>query len=172
VWRPILMGALARSAQASVIEVLEALTPGKGRPGSATLSDGAAGMALLFGYAAATGAFPEGKAGADAHLAHATEALSETALPSGLFTGFAGVAFALQHLDRMAGELPEDDDALSEIDEALLGFVGQSPWKGDHDLVLGLTGIGLYALERLPRSLGRRCLSEVVLRLTELPRRK
>jgi hypothetical protein len=60
---------------------------------------------------------------------------------------------------------PVDD--LAEIDEALLDHLDQSPWRGDYDLIEGLVGIGVYALERLPRPAAAACLERVVDRLAE-----
>ena len=39
-----------------------------------------------------------------------------------------------------------------EIDEALLGPLSRTPWVGEYDLIGGLAGLGVYALERLPRA--------------------
>jgi hypothetical protein len=46
-----------------------------------------------------------------------------------------------------------------------------SPWPGDYDLISGLVGFGVYALDRLPRPLAAACLERVVERLDELAQR-
>ena len=37
----------------------------------------------------------------------------------------------------------------------------------DYDLIIGLVGIGVYALERLPRTSARECIELIVDRLDE-----
>ena len=55
---------------------------------------------------------------------------------------------------------------------ALVEHVGLSPWRGHYDLISGLVGFGVYALERLPRAGGRECLERVVARLAETAERR
>src|SRR4029079_16935527 len=62
----------------------------------------------------------------------------------------------------------EDEDPIQEIDEALLAPLARSPWLGEYDLIGGLAGLGVYALERLPRPAARTLLERVVDRLAEL----
>jgi hypothetical protein len=66
-------------------------------------------------------------------------------------------------------EIPEDDaeDPLAEIDAALLRYLDRSPWTADYDLIRGLAGYGVYALERLPRPSAVACLTKIVDRLAE-----
>ncbi len=65
---------------------------------------------------------------------------------------------------------PEDNEEnpLRKIDENILEYTKNSPWKWDYDLISGLVGIGVYALEALPRPTSRAILEEVVTRLSEL----
>jgi hypothetical protein len=93
-----------------------------------------------------------------------------------LHGGFTGVAWAYEHLERVAsGALtdrpsPEDGDPLEEIDEAIDDFVidknrftKHSP--GNYDLIGGLVGFGVYALERLPCVRAVSCLEHILSRL-------
>jgi hypothetical protein len=48
----------------------------------------------------------------------------------------------------------------------------QSPWKRDYDLISGLVGYGVYALERLPRPGAKECLDLVLARLSESAERR
>jgi hypothetical protein len=83
----------------------------------------------------------------------------------GLYSGFAGVAWAVEHvLWRLA---PDAEDPGEEIAAALREHLSQSPWQRLYDLIGGLVGYGVYALERLPRPGGRECLDLVVARLAE-----
>jgi hypothetical protein len=59
------------------------------------------------------------------------------------------------------------DDGAGEIDEALLGLVRTQPWTHDYDLISGLVGMGVYALERLPRPAAQQCLADILDRLDE-----
>jgi len=67
------------------------------------------------------------------------------------------------------GEAAEEDaeDPLAEIDAALLRYLDHSPWTADFDLIRGLAGFGVYALERLPRPSAIACLTKIVDRLAE-----
>jgi lantibiotic modifying enzyme len=88
-----------------------------------------------------------------------------------LYSGFPGVAWATEHLDGRVFET-EGDDSLGAIDEALLGSLARSPWRGEIDVINGLAGLGIYALERLPRPAARQCLEQIVERLAELAERR
>jgi lantibiotic modifying enzyme len=73
-----------------------------------------------------------------------------------LSAGFTGVAWT--------AELLCDDDGAdgSDVDAALEALVAARPY-GDHfDLMAGLAGIAVYALERLPRGSAQRILANVV----------
>lgn len=74
--------------------------------------------------------------------------------------------------DRDDADGPDDDgddgdDGAAEIDDALLGLVRMQPWPHDYDLITGLVGMGVYALERLPRPAAQQCLEAILDRLDE-----
>jgi len=85
---------------------------------------------------------------------------------SSLFSGFAGVAWAMAHLQGRFFA-PDSGDSTEAVDEALVGFVRRPGWRNDYDLISGLVGIGVYALERLPSRAAVSCLEGVVDRLEE-----
>ncbi|HTR51378.1 MAG TPA: lanthionine synthetase LanC family protein [Kofleriaceae bacterium] len=126
-WRPLLDGAIADRARAAIDEVAERLA----RPAEAASLVGAAGRALLLSYLERTEA-------ADRHLDAAFDAVG--GLGPTLFDGLAGVAFAL-------AQLGHDIDA--SVDAGLARCLGPGL---HHDLILGVSGIGVYALERWPDS--------------------
>lgn len=156
-----------------------------------TLASGAAGKALFFAYRAGRGGGPGAAGDSDAAallLERCTEALATTPLSPDLYGGFSGVAWTAEHLysPRFApaasgaetprtSETPEtpeatEDDAedpLEEIDAALMRYLDHSPWTADYDLIRGLTGFGVYALERLPRPSAVACLTKIVDRFAE-----
>jgi hypothetical protein len=73
--------------------------------------------------------------------------LSTARLSVGLWEGFTGLAWALAHLGALA------DEDFAAIDATLLELVRAGPWRGHHDLIGGLAGLGVYALERRHRDL-------------------
>jgi hypothetical protein len=80
-------------------------------------------------------------------------------------------------LEHLAGRLfpaPADDasDPALDVGRLLAGHLGHRPWNGDYDLVGGLVGYGVWAVERLPRPAGREAVDRVVARLGELAERR
>jgi hypothetical protein len=69
------------------------------------------------------------------------------------------------------GAAGDEDDPLIDIDEALVRYLERTPWTADYDLIRGLTGLGVYALERLPRRSALTCLAKVLDRLGETAER-
>jgi len=165
-WVPLLAGDLALAARQAVLDIA-ADFGSQDRIRNASLADGHAGQALFYDYLARfTG---EGKHAelAARSLDAAIDALSEgPPMHPGLYGGFTGVAWTAEHL----AEGPEEDseDAGAEIDEAVQAVLAQRPWGETYDLIRGLVGLGVYALERLPRPAARACLTEVVAHLLEL----
>jgi hypothetical protein len=73
-------------------------------------------------------------------------AVAAAEVGAGLYEGITGPAWVLAHLDGWVLDLG-DDDPLDAIDTALADLL-DADWDGDVDLVSGLAGIGVYALER------------------------
>jgi hypothetical protein len=81
---------------------------------------------------------------------------------NGLYGGVAGVGWLLQHVITVISSVDDseprqsneyEDDALVELDMHLLHQQKTSNSMGqNYDLITGLVGIGIYWLERLPRS--------------------
>ncbi|MFN2588036.1 MAG: lanthionine synthetase C family protein [Actinomycetota bacterium] len=161
-WRPVLEGDLAARALAAARDIGGAVAEGFERSdpspatGDASLSRGWTGTAVTMHYL--DRAFPDGGFGevGAAALDRAVEAVAEQPMNAGLMQGFPGVAWAVEHL----AESSEVEDATSAIDEALLGMT--AAFDGLYDLVGGLVGVGVYALERLPAPAGRKLLELVV----------
>jgi hypothetical protein len=166
-WQPVLEGAASDSARESVRAILADLESlGREPSGDPSLAGGTAGLAVLHGYLAQTGRGPETDAVARRCLRHAIAAMSERPGTASLYSGLTGVGWAIAHLrPRWPGR--DDEDDLAEIDEVLLDHLDQSPWRGEYDLIEGLVGFGVYALERLPRPAAITCLERVVDRLAE-----
>ncbi len=173
-WKPLLTGPLADRALRTVHEIAEAL-PGAAthRAGAqASLASGLAGQALFYAYLALSTSDEAAADRAAELLEKAADELANTPLPPHLYAGFPGVAWTMEHLQGILFAAPEDgeeaEDPILEIDEALLGPLGRSPWVGEYDLIGGLAGLGVYALERLPRPSARTLLERIVDRLAEL----
>ena len=176
-WRPLLDGDLALQAWEAIhaiAQALEAWSPGE--PGddqvdrwverSVSLSGGMAGQALFHGYLFKAAGGERHAERAERLLDEAIEALANNPMHPALYTGFAGVAWAAEHLGHLLG-LGDDEDGGEEIDLALLAALDRFSWGGDYDLISGLVGFGVHALERFPRPSAVRCLEAVVDRLDE-----
>jgi lantibiotic modifying enzyme len=139
-------------------------------PEAWSLAEGRSGVALFFAYTG-TGLGDDGAHAFAAQLVEESlEAAAGVAPLHHLFEGFAGVAWTLAHLDGWLLDL-SDGDPNDAVDDALLDMVSTTPWPGEYDLLAGLTGIGVYALERVPRPRTMDLLSAVVNRLHELAER-
>ena len=162
-WRPLLEDELAERAAAAVLDISSDL---KLRRGSinASLGSGSAGIALFFDYVAGARLDDAGGRAATTFLDDAVGAVAGGAIGPSLYAGFGGVAWASTVVN--AG--PRPDDELHEVDDVLVAFTSRSPWPYDYDLVRGLVGHGVYAMERIPLPAARSLLEQVVARLAEL----
>jgi lantibiotic biosynthesis protein len=182
-WQPLVTGPLAAAALAAVeaiaADLRAAPAPADG-PGAeeaalwqASLASGDAGRALFFAYLdfhrEAAGSADAGPAQDDSAaqaldlLDRAVDALAVAPPRAGLFAGLPGIGWAAEHL---RGRLfAQDADAGDALDEAVLDWLSRFRWEGGHDLLGGLAGLGVYALERLPQPAARRAVEAVVERL-------
>lgn len=183
-WKPLLEGDAAARAWEAIDalsrEILvkpgwlpESLAENTATTWRASVASGAAGQSLFFTYLALhrdrMGEKEEGEADAAETalelLDRATEAIADVPMTDSLYTGFTGIAWANEHL---RGRLFESEDEESnEIDETLLQALDAPRPNGEYDLINGLVGLGIYALEALPRPSAARCLEKVVERLAE-----
>ena len=162
-WSPLLEDDLASRATAAVVYIATTLRRGAD-PADASLGSGSAGIAVFFDYLATTGLDVDAAADATTFLDDAIDATAGGAIGPSLYAGFTGVAWATALFDAGAG----GPDELDDVDEVLVAITSRSPWPYDYDLVRGLVGHGVYALERLPRPTAVRLLEQVVGRLAEL----
>jgi hypothetical protein len=126
---------------------------------------------VLHGYLAQAEPGQDHAALAGRYLRSAAAAVAEKPVTASLYSGLTGLGWAMAHLQ---GRLPDFDgegDA-AEIDDALRCHLDRSPWPGDYDLIEGLVGFGVYALERLPRPGAVACLERVVGHLAETAERR
>ena len=166
-WHPFLEGAAARKARTTVEQIALALADDADRMRDPSLSAGASGRAVFFAYLAREWPTMGYDDLAQRYLKRAVDELTaRVRLPPSLYGGVTGVAWVVGHL-RTLSPKSEPADPGGWIDELLRVVLRRSPWSGTCDLVSGLAGLGLYALERLPRKAASDCLACVVDRLAE-----
>jgi len=139
----------------------------------ASLDNGCAGIALFTAYRHLILQREADRSRAISLLNRSLRITSEHESFPSLFEGFVGVAWTWQHLAQL-GLVDQEaaQQGLAEVDEILERFLDPSywprnPWGPDFDLVLGLVGIGVYALDGLQRPSARRLVRSVILRLSE-----
>lgn len=146
-WAPALTGRAARQALDVVRALADALADPRGEDEPPPAPD-LAMRALFFSACAAALPMSGHAATAESMLEAAVARANHQALFPALHGGLLTVAWATR---RLAGP---DENASREIDAALAVELASRPWRGSYDLVGGLVGLGVYALERpqLPSS--------------------
>lgn len=161
-WVPVLPANLRDRAKDALQAIMASSpSPDDPRPGP-SLAVGHAGIALLYGYAYL--AFPSEQHFYDLtqqHLERAVELLETTHSNPWLFTGFSGVAWTVDHLQHI-GLIQEGEDFNESVDQALWDFLSTEPWRGLPELISGIAGIGLYALDRHGKGRGQEIVARVV----------
>jgi class I lanthipeptide synthase len=167
-WRPILSGTTAQQALQAVDAITESI-PSITAPTSErdhSLANGQAGLALLYTWLARTRRMPQADVLAWLYLDQAIDAVSTQTMDASLYGGFPGVAWAAELVDRLLD--PDAEDRNEAVDDALLRLLSRANlWPAPHDLVVGVTGLGVYALQRCPRPVAIECLHRAVERLHE-----
>jgi hypothetical protein len=138
-WQPVLEGELADRAVVRIREITQGL------PKELSPED----EALFWAYAA-----PRSEPFEAAKLA-LIDRLEEGTAGLQLHGGLAGAGWVLAHV---AG----DEPVLRDIDETLIAALGRDRWQADLDLSLGLAGMAVYFLERMPTSRARAGIQAVV----------
>jgi lantibiotic modifying enzyme len=157
-WRPILTGALKKEALKTIADIAEALKMEKARDGS--LAGGAAGFAIFYHYLAQARSGTNDREMAEWFMNRALEAVANTPMTSSLYSGFTGIAWTCEHL--------QSNISNRVVDQALLKYLKKNPRIDDFDLISGLVGLGVYALERVPDSSAAEILKLIVARLDTL----
>lgn len=135
-----------------------------------SLASGAAGIVLFHSYLHLAEPGEGHDRCAESILSEAVDALETISMGPGLYAGFSGIAWTVAHL---AGRIlpPADADAFESIDAALEDHLTtKSSWSSDYDLVEGLVGFGVYALERLPDPRALRVLEKTIEHLERIAR--
>ena len=161
-WEPVLQGPLAAQAIDAAVAIGEAL---RAVPVTeASLARGAAGRALFAAYLSRVvpGAGFERDA-RDLVAAAGDLVRPGRAIPT-LYHGITGLGWVMEHTRDLLPRMP--GDPATAIDDALLEHLASSaPCYGRYDLLEGLVGVGVYALERLPRPSAQVLVRSTVLAL-------
>ncbi len=179
-WLPILAADRLAPAAGVLDEIAAALAPpdeAAGEDGvrrAQSLADGPAGKALFFHYLDQARPGQGHDETALTYLEAAIAATGEALTSPALYGGFSGTAWVLEHLTGRLLEppAPGDEDPGEEVAAALASYLESSPWLGDYDLISGLVGLGVWAVERAPRRFGEAAAASVVRRLGELAERR
>jgi hypothetical protein len=164
-WAPLLSGRDRDEGLSTVREIREAVRSDR-LEGDASLAGGLAGAALLHAYWAL--AFDEPEAGSEAAtlLERSLEGVETLGEDPSLFTGLIGVGWILEHLaDDLLDLGGEDPNA--DLEDQLARALEDELWQGHFDLVSGLAGMGVYAMQRTSGGRRSRTIELVVKRLLE-----
>jgi hypothetical protein len=175
-WRPLYEpddGVQLRRAFEEVIgqlaELLDDPAPTSHRArvlGTRSLASGLGGPLLLAVQLAAA----PGRADSDAWrdrayrlLERLLERSAASQLPPSLSEGLEGVAWVVVHAARALGE-DDPEELVADVDEGVAGYLEAmpEPWPESHDLLHGLTGFGVSALDRLASPAARRTVAGAV----------
>ncbi|HKE18032.1 MAG TPA: lanthionine synthetase C family protein [Kofleriaceae bacterium] len=102
-------------------------------------------------------------------LSRAIDRIARDPTSPSLFMGFVGVSWVAEVVTNAR---VSTQDLNADIDRALQAWLSRSPWASPYDLIEGIVGIGVYALERMPRDGARGLLELAVERLAGLAVRK
>lgn len=133
----------------------------------------ASNAALLMHYLARSTGRAEPRAAAERLLARAIDGVAEEHVSGALHGGLSGIAWVASHLQ--GGEVgrpeAEEDDPVDPVDGAILEALdAHDSWPGDFDLISGLAGIGVHALQRRHRPDARLLVDRAVSHLARLAR--
>jgi lantibiotic modifying enzyme len=165
-WAPILEGDLRRAGRDALFDIAHCLPPPGAQDTNASLGNGDAGFAILHAYLAKSGLVDAAQAERHsdlmlAHLQSSVDRLAPIAERLDLFSGFMGVAWAVNHLQAL-GALQEGDELCDAADQAVLGGLRNYSSSMLCELVAGLSGLGVYGLARWHRPAGRKIVGLVV----------
>lgn len=178
-WSPLLTGELAAEARARVTEIAVALSgdadawPLAAKPNpngirALSLALGRSGFALFHAWHHRVLGAPGAADTALRFLGEAVAGLPAAAMDESLYCGFPGLAWATEHVTRVLDAQDPDDDPVEGIDEALLELFADPAFRPGYDLIGGLAGLGVHALERRARPSGPRLAAEVLGRLERM----
>jgi lantibiotic biosynthesis protein len=169
-WRPILSGTIRQRALRTVDAIADSIAPLSPGERDASLVGGQIGLAVMYAWLAKAGRSPQASDLARQCLDRAIESVATDPMGSSFWEGFVGVAWAAELVDRLPAS--GDEDCNAAVDDVLLRLLSRPlKWPAAHDLVVGVTGLGVYALERYPRPSAIKCLRLVIEQLQQSAQR-
>lgn len=160
-WQPILSGELAERARRAVRDIEQDLSQRADLlVRDPSLSSGSAGLALFYAYLSQLDKTSRSEDKALDWLERAITEMCRRSLSPALHGGFSGIAWTLAHVSTAEDRV--DDEQFTVVDEALADLLAQPPANLDYDLINGLVGLGVYALERLPSPAATSCVQRVI----------
>ncbi len=132
---------------------------------SISLALGRGGSAVFFAWLHRAGlGIPEDRDRALSLLEDSIGLLPESNMDASALCGFPSVAWTVEHVLRVVNEKTEDD-LCADIDDALLEGLHDPTFVPAYDLIDGLAGHGVYAIERWGRPLALPLATAVLDRL-------
>jgi len=174
---PLLAGARRTEATSRLHEIARALDrpydewtlsqrPGDTGLRTVSLALGRCGLAVFWAHLARAGLDDRGADHAARLLEESIDLLPTQTMDASLLCGCPGVAWTTEHVLRLLGQA-SGDDPNADVDEALLAGLGDPTFAPAYDLIDGLAGHGVYALERLGRPTAIPLAARVLARLAE-----
>jgi lantibiotic biosynthesis protein len=151
-----------------ITEIADELYHHKDESDSSDLLGGDAGITLFFAYLAIIDPDRKYESITHEYLEKLSNALSEEELPYNMSAGFAGIAFVFQHLRNIGLLDPSQDLNLSALDEAISIGAERDFREGRWDPLHGLTGLGIYFIERHQETGEKKYLEKIVDQLVAL----
>jgi len=171
-WEPVLDGDLAAAATATIDAIARGLAtlPLTANHDMArwahNLSSGTAGWALFHAYRAVSMPDRGDDERAMQLISRALDAAASMPMDHSLYHGLAGLAWTVEHLGKHFYDLG-DVDPLVQVDARILEQIDQVRVAEAIELMRGIIGHGVYALERAPRPAAASILSAVVTALEQ-----
>jgi lantibiotic modifying enzyme len=160
-WTPILDDASTRVAEQAIAAVQrDADHHAMALASGPSLSRGDAGLAVMFAYLSQSTDDARCEELAIERLEASIAVFAQQPFHPALFSGMTGAAWALAHLSD--AEDRADDDMFTMVDERLRRLLAANSPLDEYDLINGLVGIGVYALERLPSRIAAGFLARIV----------
>ena len=166
-WSPILASADEQRSWHVLELLVEALRAPAAGASEVSLARGEAGVALFFGYLArVTGRRDLAQLAQDRLGVAIDRVIADPPHPF-LFGGITGVAWVAEQLAAMGPDMAGEDPH-EEIDRMILELLDNPLDSVRFELVRGVAGFAIYALERLPRPSARAALERVVEALVDM----
>lgn len=132
-----------RQRARTIIEAIACDLP-RFTPTHANLGSGLCGHALFYAYHASSCVRSKSRQLAEEMLERAIGSAFKSSRHGGLFGGDVGIGWTVAHLVDHA----DAEGILKSVDRMVTHLLDTPRWVHDYDLISGLAGIGVYALER------------------------